>query len=162
MYLRTTTRKHKDRTYRYVHLVESVWDNGRSRQKIVLSLGRADQLDPKRLRQIQALLGKLVGDDPVERLKGVAVGASRYLLARVMELRLAEAGITWADQIGRPRQTYPMTAGRALDLLDEVKAVEIHLDGHCLDHISRIGPAVRSILEALDALPAQRTLPRDV
>ena len=77
MYLRTTTKKHKNQTYRYVHLVESVWQNGRSRQKTVLSLGREDQLDPKRLRQIQALLGKLVGDDPAERLKGMDVGPSR-------------------------------------------------------------------------------------
>jgi len=85
-----------------------------------------------------------------------------YLLARVMELRLAEAGITWTDQIGRRRQTYPMTAGRALDLLNEVKAVEIHLDGQRLDHISRISSVVRSILQALDAMPGQRALPREV
>jgi len=90
MYLRTTTKKHKDQTYRYVQLVESVWDNGRSRQKIVLSLGREDQLEPKRLRQIQALLGKLVGEDPAERLKGVELGASRYFGQVIVLQRLWE------------------------------------------------------------------------
>ena len=50
----------------------------------------------------------------------------------------------------------------ALDLLDEVKAVEIRLDGQCLDHISRMSPAVRSISQALDAMPTQRTLLREV
>jgi transposase len=83
-----------------------------------------------------------------------------YLLARVLELRLAEAGLTRTDQISRQRQTYPMTAGRALDLLEDVKAVEIHLDGQWLDHVTQISPQARSILKALGTLPAQRTLAR--
>jgi len=85
-----------------------------------------------------------------------------YLLARILELRLAEAGVTWTDEIGDRTQTYPMTATRALDLLDEVKAVEIQLDGQWLDHLTRIGPHVRLILDALGAMPDQRTLPREV
>jgi len=85
-----------------------------------------------------------------------------YLLARILELRLAEAGVTWTDEIGDRTQTYPMTATRALDLLDEVKAVEIQLDGQWLDHLTRIGPHVRLILDALGVMPDQRTLPREV
>jgi len=221
MYLRTTTKKAKGKTYRYVNILESVRIDGKCRQKVVLSLGREDQIDPKRLRQIQALLAKLAGDDPLERVKGLELGASRYygqvvvlqhlweqmgldklirgrikergiqvpvellvrvmvfnrliapprveghvlicvlayLLARVMELRLAGAAVTWTDQIGRHKKTCPMTAGRALDLLDQVKAVEIHLDGQRVDQFTRIGPDARDILQALGVMPAQRILP---
>jgi len=90
MYLRTTTKRHKGKAYRYVHVVESVWRDGRSRQKTVLSLGRADQIDPKRLRQLQALLGRLAGGDPLERLQGLDVGAVRYFGQVVVLQRLWE------------------------------------------------------------------------
>jgi len=96
------------------------------------------------------------------RVEGhVLICVLAYLLARILELRLAEAGVTWTDEIGDRTQTYPMTATRALDLLDEVKAVEIQLDGQWLDHLTRIGPHARSILAALGAMPPQRTIPRD-
>jgi len=96
------------------------------------------------------------------RVEGhVLICVLAYLLARILELRLAKAGVTWTDEIGDRTQTYPMTATRALDLLDEVKAVEIQLDGQWLDHLTRIGPHARSILHVLGAMPAQRTLPRD-
>ncbi len=94
------------------------------------------------------------------RVEGhVLICVLAYLLARVMELRLAEAAVTWTDQIGRHQKTYPMTAGRALDLLDQVKAVEIHLDGQRVDQLTRIGPDARDILQALGVMPAQRVLP---
>ena len=96
------------------------------------------------------------------RVEGhVLICVLAYLLARVLELRLAEAGITWTDEIGRTKRTYPMTATRALDLLDEVKAVELQLDGQWLDHVTRIAPEARRLLQALDVVPAQRLLPRD-
>jgi transposase len=96
------------------------------------------------------------------RVEGhVLICVLAYLVARILELRLAEAGVTWTDQIGQHRKTYPMTAARALDLLNEVKAVEIQLDGQWVDHISRIGPHARSILQALGVMPVQRTIPRD-
>ena len=96
------------------------------------------------------------------RVEGhVLICVLAYLLARILELRLAKAGVTWTDEIGDRTQTYPMTATRALDLLDDVKAVEIQLDGQWLDHLTQIGPHARSILQALGAMPAQRTLPRE-
>lgn len=94
------------------------------------------------------------------RVEGhVLICVLAYLLARVMELRLAEAELTWTDQIGRQKKTYPMTAGRALDLLDQVKAVEVHLDGQRVDQLTRIGSEARDILQALGVMPAQRVLP---
>jgi len=96
------------------------------------------------------------------RVEGhVLICVLAYLLARILELRLAEAGVTWTDQIGQHHKTYPMTAARALDLLNEVKAAEIRLDGQWVDHISRIGPHARSILQAIGVMPAQRTISRD-
>jgi len=94
------------------------------------------------------------------RVEGhVLICVLAYLLARVLELRLAEAGVTWTDQLGRHRKTYPMTAGRALDLLDQVKAIEVQLDGQHVDHLTRIGPDARQILQALGVMPTHRVLP---
>lgn len=96
------------------------------------------------------------------RVEGhVLICVLAYLLARILELRLAEAGVTWTDDFDDRTQTYPMTATRALDLLDEIKAVEIQLDGQWFDHLTRIGSHARSILAALGVMPAQRTLPRE-
>ena len=96
------------------------------------------------------------------RVEGhVLICVLAYLLARILELRLAEAGVTWTDEIGRDRQTYPMTAVRALDLLNDVKAVEIRLDGERVDHVSRVSPHARSILQAIGVMPTQRTIPRE-
>jgi len=94
------------------------------------------------------------------RVEGhVLICVLAYLLARVMELRLAQAGVKWIDHIGRRQKTYPMTAGRALDLLDEVRAVEVQLDGQRVDQLTRIGPKARPILQAFGVMPEQRILP---
>ena len=47
MYLMTTKSASGGRSYEYVRLCESVWKNGRSTRRIVATLGRKDQLDPR-------------------------------------------------------------------------------------------------------------------
>ena len=46
MYLMTTKSSVRGRSYEYVRLCESVWENGRSTRRIVTTLGRTDQLEP--------------------------------------------------------------------------------------------------------------------
>ena len=46
MYLMTAKSVSRGRTYEYIRLCESVWENGRSSRRIVTTLGRKDQLEP--------------------------------------------------------------------------------------------------------------------
>lgn len=55
MFLRVITRRQGARTYRYLYLVESVWDRGRARQRVVAPVGRADLLAPHLSKLIAAL-----------------------------------------------------------------------------------------------------------
>ena len=70
MFLRTTRVKRPDgRVDEYIRLVESYWNQGRPRHRIVCNLGRKDVLPP----HAEALLGLLQGQPP----RGAALGAGR-------------------------------------------------------------------------------------
>jgi hypothetical protein len=56
MFVRTKIVKVAGRTYEYLQVVESYREDGNTRQRVVKSLGRRDQIDP---RMIEALIGSL-------------------------------------------------------------------------------------------------------
>ena len=62
MYLRTTKVKRPDGSVdQYIRLVESYWNNGSPRHRIICNLGRKDLLAP----HAEALLQILKGEPPV-------------------------------------------------------------------------------------------------
>ena len=73
MYLRTTKVKRSDgRIDEYIRLVESYWNNGSPRHRIVCNLGRKELLAP----HAEALLRLLTGErPPTLKIKADAVGA---------------------------------------------------------------------------------------
>ncbi|MGH9826586.1 MAG: IS1634 family transposase, partial [Blastocatellia bacterium] len=59
MFVRTVRVKDKDGIHReYVRLVEAYWENGRSKQKVITSLGRKDLLAPHLDSLVRAISGK--------------------------------------------------------------------------------------------------------
>ena len=62
MYVRTTSRKTKDGTVRYLQLAHSEWDAeaGISRPKILFSFGREDELDRAAIERLIASLSRLL------------------------------------------------------------------------------------------------------
>jgi hypothetical protein len=61
MFLRTVKVRDKDGTPRdYLRLVESYWEDGRSKQRVVLSLGRKDVLAP----HLDSLIRIFRGEQP--------------------------------------------------------------------------------------------------
>lgn len=52
MFLKRTRVHSKRKTYTYLQVVESVWRNGRSTQRVIANLGREDQIDPRELNQL--------------------------------------------------------------------------------------------------------------
>jgi len=83
----------------YLQLVESYWGNGQSKHRVLKSLGREDELDPKEVDRLRASLkrygsaeaGEVSVDlDDVELEPGRRVGALLPLLALWGELGLGE------------------------------------------------------------------------
>lgn len=71
MYLRTTKVKRADgHTDEYIRLVESYWNHGRPRHRVICNLGRKDLLAP----HAEALLQLLKGEPP-RKGKGAEVRA---------------------------------------------------------------------------------------
>ncbi|QXJ22635.1 IS1634 family transposase [Actinomadura graeca] len=62
MYVKTTTRKAKSGTIRYLHLAHNDWDasKGRSVPKVLYSFGREDKLDRDAVRRLVASLSQLM------------------------------------------------------------------------------------------------------
>src|SRR5207244_1705025 len=74
MYLRTTKVKRADGTTdEYVRLVESSWNNGSPRHRVVCNLGRKDLLAPHAEALLRILTGKPAPSTP--NSEAVAVGA---------------------------------------------------------------------------------------
>jgi len=66
----------------YVQLVESYWDRGQPRHRVVASLGRADELDPEMVARLVRSLARLT--DKVAVVSGpedVRVGVVRSTAA---------------------------------------------------------------------------------
>ncbi|MCY0924350.1 IS1634 family transposase [Streptomyces sp. H27-G5] len=68
MYVKTTSRKTKSGTVRYLHLAHNTWDAvaGRSVPKLLYGFGREDQLDADAVRRLVGSLSKLL--DPAAAL----------------------------------------------------------------------------------------------
>jgi hypothetical protein len=79
MYVKTTSRKTKSGTVRYLHLAHNAWDPvaGRSMPKLLYGFGREDQLDTEAVRRLVASLSKLL--DPADALAATA-GADAELV----------------------------------------------------------------------------------
>jgi transposase len=117
MYLRTTRVKRRDGTIdEYVRLVESQWNNGSPRHRVICNLGRKELLAP----HADALLRLLKGEEKTTapNRDAVAVGAWDWgvmLVARHFWRELGVEGIidSLANDKGRGRQL----ADRALALV---------------------------------------------
>ena len=73
MYLRTTKVKRSDgRVDQYIRLVESYWNNGSPRHRIVCNLGRKELLAPHAEARLQLLKGE---SQPKLKIKAAALGA---------------------------------------------------------------------------------------
>src|SRR3954451_2741798 len=72
MFVKTTTRKTKAGTVRYLHLAHSEWDPvaGRSVPKILYGFGREDQLDRDAVKRLVGSLARLL--DPTDALAATA------------------------------------------------------------------------------------------
>ena len=72
MFVKTTTRKTKSGTVRYLHLAHSEWDPvaGRSVPKILYGFGREDQLDRDAIKRLVGSLTRLL--DPADALAASA------------------------------------------------------------------------------------------
>src|SRR5882757_3570446 len=72
MYVKTTSRKTKNGTVRYLHLAHNTWDPvaGRSVPTLLYGFGREDQLDTEAVRRLVASLSKLL--DPADALATTA------------------------------------------------------------------------------------------
>lgn len=86
MYLRSTARANKDGSkVRYLALAHNEKVDGVSQAKILLNLGREDQLDPEGLRRLVSSLSRYLGDpdpyaDPdADPVAGLTVTSSRSL-----------------------------------------------------------------------------------
>jgi hypothetical protein len=75
MYVKTTSRKTKNGTVRYLHLAHNVWDPvaGRSVPKLLYGFGRADQVDTDAVRRLVGSLSRLL--DPADALAATAVSS---------------------------------------------------------------------------------------
>ena len=70
------------RSYRYLHIVENRWENGRTRQRIVGSLGRLDELQSR--GDLEQVIRQLVEHCPaVKLLRAQADGCLAVLSDRV-------------------------------------------------------------------------------
>jgi len=116
----TRSRSGKE-TRTYVQLVESYWDRGQPRHRVVASLGRADGLDPKMVARLVRSLGRLtdqvavVGGPEDVHSQGGKVYGSTYLLEELW--RRLNLDRLWREAaMGRKFQFDLETAVRALVL----------------------------------------------
>jgi hypothetical protein len=79
MYVKTTSRKTKSGTVRYLHLAHNTWDAaaGRSVPKLLYGFGREDQLDTDAVRRLVGSLSKLLDPAALARLS-IPLCMSRY------------------------------------------------------------------------------------
>lgn len=123
MYLRTTRVKRPDgHIDEYIRLVESYWNNGRPRHRVICNLGRKELLAP----HAETLLRLLKGEEknPATHPEAVAMGAWDWgvmLVARHFwkELGLEEILDAVAKNIGRRREWVDRTLALVTNRLCE-------------------------------------------
>ena len=72
MFVRVKTLRAGGRTYRYLHIVENRWENGKTRQHIVGSLGRLDELLAK--GDLERVILQMAAHCPTVRVVGATGG----------------------------------------------------------------------------------------
>jgi transposase len=115
MYLRTTKVKRPDgHIDEYIRLVESVWNNGSPRHRIVCNLGRKDLLAP----HAEALLGILKGEQKPKSTAAQALGAWDWGVMLVARQLWQELGLQEClDGLVKRRGDRGELADRALALV---------------------------------------------
>lgn len=115
MYLRTTKVKRPDgHIDEYIRLVESVWNNGSPRHRIVCNLGRKDLLTP----HAEALLGILKGEQKPKSTAAQALGAWDWGVMLVARRLWQELGLQeFLDGLVKRREDRGELADRALALV---------------------------------------------
>jgi Transposase DDE domain len=158
MFVKTTTRKTKSGTVRYLHLAHSEWDPvaGRSVPKILYGFGREDQLDRDAIKRLVGSLSRLL--DPADA-HAASVGAEltfcesrpfggTFVLDALWRrlgidtvLRGLDTGPGGKPRRGRPRDTsvtervlFGLVANRALAPSSKLAAADwithdVHIDG---------------------------------
>jgi Transposase DDE domain len=153
MYVKTSTRKTKDGTVRYLQLAHNEWDAAarRSVPKVVYSFGREDQLDKDAVRRLVASLSRLL--EPGDALAALADGDLAFRESRpyggayVLDALWHRLGIgsilagLASSGRGRPRDAaaaervlFGLVANRALAPSSKLAAAEwmsrdVHMDG---------------------------------
>ncbi len=157
MYVRTTSRRTKDGTVRYLQLAHSEWDAaaGMSRPRILFSFGREDQLDRAAIERLIAALGRLLDPEDAARattapeMPDLSVADSRPIGGtHVLDALWRRLGIDTAIRgqlSGRrmdprvERVLFALVANRALSASSKLAATDwiandVHVTG--LDEIS--------------------------
>jgi hypothetical protein len=158
MFVKTTARKTKSGTVRYLHLAHSEWDPvaGRSVPKILYGFGRADQLDRDAIKRLVGSLTRLL--DPADAQAVGAGGELTFCESRPFGgtfaldalwrrlgidtvLRGLDAGSGGRPRRGRPREVevtervlFGLVANRALAPSSKLAAADwithdVHIDG---------------------------------
>jgi hypothetical protein len=152
-YVKTSTRKTKNGTVRYLHLAHNEWDPvaGRSVPRLLYSFGREDQLDRDAVRRLVGALARIL--DPADALAATAdsdltflesrpLGGS-YVLDQLWQRLQIPGSITSAAQHGRGRRRdlattervlFALVASRALAPSSKLAAADwitndVHIDG---------------------------------
>lgn len=115
MYLRTTKVKRPDgHIDEYIRLVESFWNNGSPRHRVVCNLGRKDLLAP----HAEALLAILQGEPKPRSTAAQAIGAWDWGVMRVARQLWQELGLQESiDRLVKWRGDRGELADRALALV---------------------------------------------
>jgi hypothetical protein len=158
MFVKTTARKTKSGTVRYLHLAHSEWDPvaGRSVPKILYGFGRADQLDRDAIKRLVGSLSRLL--DPVDAQAATAGSELTFCESRPFGgtftldalwrrlgidtvLTSLDTGPSSTPRRGRPRATevtervlFGLVANRALAPTSKLAAADwithdVHIDG---------------------------------
>ena len=117
MYLRTTKVKRSDgRVDEYIRLVESYWNDGSPRHRIICNLGRRDLLAPHAEALLQILKGEKEPNRPGQEAD--AIGAWDWGPMLVARHFWKELGLeTIIDSIAKPKELEGQLADRALALV---------------------------------------------
>src|SRR6478672_9778439 len=158
MFVKTTARKTKSGTVRYLHLAHSEWDPvaGRSVPKILYGFGREDQLDRDAIKRLVGSLTRLL--DPADAQAAAAGAELAFCESRPFGgtftldalwrrlgidtvLRGLDTGPDSTPRRGRPRDTsvtervlFALVANRALAPSSKLAAADwinhdVHIDG---------------------------------
>jgi len=119
MFLKRTRVRSGGRQYAYAQVVESYWDNGKPRHRVLLSLGRIDQVDPEMIVRLAKSLAQLApGVTVVEGPEDVHAQGAK------------SCGHTWAltqlwEELGLGRCLRELVQGRRIrfDLEAAVRAM---------------------------------------